>query len=543
MRIKGFSEEHVPLHTYDSSNHRDENTNEFYVVADLEFDRALGTKKMCIAGLVFSIIVGAGFIGTGSLFKGFDGIYTLSPVALELIPLGINFVMLIITECLGFIHATCLRWALFREGRLEFNANLRLLTFSKRNLANGFVANVLYFITLAICYSGASLILVRNTYEFYLKGLYSEQDWNGIKNNVSLTKVVPTTLGTAILIQCLLSIWCLMTAQIPTWSSNPFTTLKAATHSGLVRRPGRCMMPVHDKDKPTSPTQPRARQFAPYGISGQITTALVVSGVVFVALIVWTAVIIPLGHKNDPGANWDFIPQAATQQSADFTSNTTMTVFLSFFTSNAKNPSNPAYIQEPTMAGVIAFCVAIQSFLTIGLHCAELQVTLQRDEALWRSIESDDGSPLGTKYNSIAQPLRSIPNVVLLILKPVIHWLFGSSIQVDYAQGVLMRVPQVTYLTVAWAIVLVFVTVVTFYKPKGYLPATYGHLQTMLDIADDLGPEPMYWKDKGEIDLHQGVPGIEWSNVIGGSYSQVRHAGTSGRRMEDERVMHGVYYS
>lgn len=287
MRPQGFNEDYVPLQTYNSDISRSAGGDTFHVANDLQYDRATGTKKICIGGLVFSVIVGAGFIGVGSLFKGPEASFTLSPVALELIPLGTNFVMLLITECLGYIHTTSLRWALFREDRLEFNANLRLVTFSKRSLANGVVANILYSITLAICYSGASMIHVRNTSDFFGSTDHSEQHWNTVKNNVSLSKVVPTTLGTAILIQCILSAWCLWTAQIPTWSSDPSTTLKeAAASTGLVRRPGRCMMSIHDKNKPATPTQPRIRQLSPYGISSKVLSVLIICTIVLGLLII-----------------------------------------------------------------------------------------------------------------------------------------------------------------------------------------------------------------------------------------------------------------
>ena len=64
------------------------------------------------------------------LAKGRTKTFSLNKFALELTPLAINVVVLVVTECLGYIHATSLRWALFYEGKLEFNTNLRLLSHS-----------------------------------------------------------------------------------------------------------------------------------------------------------------------------------------------------------------------------------------------------------------------------------------------------------------------------------------------------------------------------------------------------------------------------
>ena len=116
------------------------------------YNTANGTRKVCIAGLTFSTLIGIGFIALGSLAKGSSKTFRLNSVALELIPLAINIVILFVTESLGYIHATSLRWTLFYEGKLDFNTNLRLLTFSRRNFANGWVANLLFFVTLALCY-------------------------------------------------------------------------------------------------------------------------------------------------------------------------------------------------------------------------------------------------------------------------------------------------------------------------------------------------------------------------------------------------------
>ena len=108
-----------------------------------QFDKALGTKKACIVGLVFSVFIGIVFLVVGSLVQGSTHVFNFNRVAHELVPLGIKIVVLLITESLGYIHMVSLRWALLHENRLEFNTNLQFLTISKTNPANGLLANVL----------------------------------------------------------------------------------------------------------------------------------------------------------------------------------------------------------------------------------------------------------------------------------------------------------------------------------------------------------------------------------------------------------------
>ncbi|RMZ77768.1 hypothetical protein DV737_g4189, partial [Chaetothyriales sp. CBS 132003] len=460
------------------------------------YNRARGTRLTCITALVFSTLVGIGFLILAGRAHGRTTTFKLSPLSLELIPLAINFVVLIVTESNGYIHSVSLRWALFHEGKLEFNTNLRLLTFSKRNIANGIVANVVFFITLAICYGASPMILVRNTYDFYLYD--GRVLWNDTNHLVSISKAPPIALGLAILIQCALSTWCLQTSTIPTWSSHPLTTLAAANDSGrLSYQRGRCMMSVHDRVLPATPTAPRPRQLSPYSASPHILHILLAVFVVLCALAIWTAIIIHIGLHNFTRGSWSFIPTSAVDPNTntnDITASMTMTVFLKFF-ANSPNPPGPDVVPEANMAAILVFCLAIQSFLTIGLHCAELQVLLLRDESVWRTISSASGSKAGRVYNSVTEPFKVLPNLILLLFKPVVHWMFGSSLQVDYAKGILMRVPQITYLTVTWLVFLVFVCAISFVSPKGPLPATYGHLQTMLNIADDLS-DNMHWGEK-----------------------------------------------
>jgi hypothetical protein len=63
---------------------------------------------------------------------------------------------------------------------------------------------------------------------------------------------------------------------------------------------------------------------------------------------------------------------------------------------------------------------------------------------------------------------------------------------------------NVTYLTVLWSLFIAFLMQVSYTRPKGYLPASYGHLQTMGDVVDEWSPK-MYWGDKGELLESQDV--------------------------------------
>jgi hypothetical protein len=95
-------------------------------------------------------------------------------------------------------------------------------------------------------------------------------------------------------------------------------------------------------------------------------------------------------------------------------------------------------------------------------------------------------------YNSAAQPLKSVPNAIPLLVKPVVRRSFGSVMQADCVRAVLTRAPQLTNLMALWVVLLLFIASVNFNLPQEYYPVFYGHLQAMADIADEVGDVPFF---------------------------------------------------
>ena len=383
------------------------------------------------------------------------------------------------------------------------------------------------------------MVVIRNTDGFY----HYEQPrptWKEVAHLASISQAAPIALGCAILVQCALSTWCIQTSIIPTWSSDPLTALAAASNTGrIVYQRGRCMMSAHDRALPAKPTTPRARQRSPYHVNKRIMYVLLAVSIVLGAFIVWTGMIIHYGDVNNPDGNWNLFPTATADDvyGEPLAATMTKTVFLKFFSSGGTAP-----VTEPKMLGCLAFNVVIQSFLTIGMHCAELQVTLLRDEHVWNSIALPNGSKPQTMYNSITQPIHSLPNVILLLFKPIVHWMFGTALSVDYARGVLMRVPHIAYLTGLWVLFVIFAFSISFTTRKGPLPASYGHLQTMLDVAGECADGVVYWGDKGEVEGETMFDNRFARDPYSAGQMRVRHAGVSSKQRL-EPVQMGVLYS
>jgi hypothetical protein len=162
----------------ESSHERSPQKPYYHISAPLPpFDKAVGTKKWCIIGLIFCYILSIAFICTGLAFwahmhgdKDADPVYRYYPAravqtraSLEIILLTLNISVTLATECVGYIHATSLRWALYHEGRLWHNSNLRLFTSARLSMPNRWFVNALWFLLITISYSCASQLLILPT--------------------------------------------------------------------------------------------------------------------------------------------------------------------------------------------------------------------------------------------------------------------------------------------------------------------------------------------------------------------------------------------
>lgn len=467
---------------------------------------------IAITSIIFGGIAAASWGG---------GAFQMNPVPREIIALIIEALVTVLTETLGSIHGTSLRWALYHENRLEFNTNLRLFTFAQHK-PNSIISNAVFLLCTAICYAAGSLVLVSNTVGFYEISGHSLQDWNKYKDMASVSPVALISLGIAALVLCMLSTWCVLQTGIPTWSSSPFATIEKSLNRGVQHQDGRCMMSVHDLRKPSGPTPPHTRQRSVYTATSKTQRVLLIILSVFIALVIWTGIIAKINSANNEGKNWNIFAQGAfdtmTNGADKATQNGfTPTVFVKIFTKQIDSSGgNPDNVPEIMMLGVLFFRTGLQSIITIGLHCVEVLVGMDRDEQTWRTLASKSGSIGEDKYDSIPHFLKSWEYMTLFLLKPIIHWMFGQAVGFDYAKGVLMRLPHLTYLSVLWILLLAFAGFLSFRSPKGELPASYGNLQVMADVIDQWTPK-MYWGDKG-------VGNDDGNN---GEDTEVRHAGTS----------------
>ncbi|KAI0459493.1 hypothetical protein F5B21DRAFT_455056 [Xylaria acuta] len=472
-----------------------------------KYDKATGTRNVCIVGLSLSWAVSITFIAlapwifrSSQAFLTRSGAFTidsagehtffLSTASQQVIKLAVNISISICTDCLGYIHATSLRWALEREGRLYFNSNVRLLASTRGCSLNRWSTNIVSAILLMVCYASSSQLFLHHNVA---------QQQNFVLNGIAIT-----ALGVGILGQAIVSTLCLVHSSrlIPTWSSNPLNTALVMLHKGSMQhRPGRCMLPVHSKAAPATPTRPSIRQQS-------LRSAAPAAGHIVYAT--WALVVL--------SAVWSIVVYT-----------------ISRFRDNSLSPG--ALYFYGTGVPVLQFnltalllVVLFQACITLAIHSVELLVNMSRDENMWRQACSLPG--VQTSYGalgSVKAALFSWENSVLFVMKPLIHWLLGLSIGMEDGR-LFMNWQGILPLSGLILLLAIFATVLSRRAPSGTQPAAFGHLQSLNDLID-LWPEtirrPIWWGDKGQIE----TPNSQ-------SLKGIRHAGTNMSALEVVRMNH-----
>ncbi|THU75189.1 hypothetical protein K435DRAFT_881410 [Dendrothele bispora CBS 962.96] len=117
--------------------------------------------------------------------------------------------------------------------------------------------------------------------------------------------------------------------------------------------------------------------------------------------------------------------------------------------------------------------------------------------------------------------------------------MFGLAISINANKGVQIRPIPIFWISAVGVLGVAFVTWELKHNRarKTLLPATFGHLQTMVDLIDEWH-DKMYWGDKSGADCgighagtsnnQNGVKGIDTSKTYGGQACCICHPLESG---------------
>jgi hypothetical protein len=460
---------------------------------------------------------------------------------------------IILTQCLeslAYVHSISLRWALFKENRLVFNTNLRLLTSSRLSRPNSWYMNSISAMLLVLCYACTSVLVMPEIKLAVGDGLNQT-----LKPHVNLVALL--VLGFSLSGQTLLATWCYYSnlRDIPSWGSNPLTSTIIMLNNRLAQHErGNCMNPVQIQNTSDGrPILPRRRQPSQWQVSPSARLANIFIWILVGLSLIWFLIIVFIARSNMTNALSKLYPptNSTWHFSLDWSSsaNINATEFSTTAYYNAVLFSPDSSVQagfEASMpfvstliVGILFVCI-LQGLQTMGLHCGELIVNLSRDEDSWRALNAYGRS--SAKIHSILNPpllaaLMSWKCIVLSIFKSLLHWLLGQATQPSF--GSAGGAGFTVYFAMNYARLLVYgicatlfalvVTFLTVRKPKGPQPATYGHIPTIANVIDDWTLDKngcFWWGDKGY-----------------GTDGGVRHAGMSSRREDLGPILMDALYA
>lgn len=374
---------------------------------DFPFEhRALGTKRVCIFGLICSWVSGFGILAFGCWlawqYNNHKHMYwTLPHLVAELMPLAINLVVTLLTQSTGYIHAVSLRWSLQREGRLTFNSNLRLFSSSRQSAPNRWYSNAFQLLCITVAFASSSLSFGHVTHSTDIASVFELGD-----DYIIVYFQAVIVLGICILGTSVSSTWALLASDIPSWSSSPLDTAFAAMRSGrLQHRKYRCMLSVHDRNRDCEPVYPQMRQRRACSAHSEVKWILIILWLLVVLCFLVAGVIHHLigVYRPDLDHQWG-------SWSVAWTATTQLLPF-----------SPPTTNATAAAIAIVLLYALMQSPLTLGIHCAELQVNLSRDEVFWRKVSRAQGCRLES-YDSVRMAFTSWQSIGHYIFKSVLHW-------------------------------------------------------------------------------------------------------------------------
>lgn len=505
-------------------------------------DRASSTRYGCIAAIAMGMIISLSSLASGiyilassretsdellAITRPLGLTVSISPSGQEALTLAVNIVLALCTDGMMFVHSVSLRWALYREQLLEYNTNLRLFTSSKEFGPNKWYINMIALGCLILTYAASSVLFLQ------IEGAYIPR-LGGIEaaTKILVNATALVALGLGLIGQALIAAWCLVSNDklIPTWSSNPLNTALVVLQKGDVRhRPGRCMQSVHQRHVQGQPTNPIKCQGNMFRVQPMVRYILVVMWALAVLAILWP---IGLAYSLKAKAQSCWRPNFEWFPNFDVCSPNVVSLSLSpldNFTGSKQLPDS-----SKAVLGIL-FVFAIQGGQTIILHCLELLVNLSRDEGIWRQAHRGTKKAPGIQraINPLRAAVSSWENIVQFISKAVFHWIIGQGLVPSYTYSTSFTFPMMYSRLVVYAILAVllaiFGTYLAFKQPRGYQPATLGHIQTLVDLVDD-------WKtdDNGRM---------WWGDKTGSEDCEVRHAGTCCEKEKLGPIRTGTKYA
>ena len=470
----------------------------------LKIDQSRGTYRACVFGLVltwlaaFASIVGGAVVQritdtSGGYEPQIQHHRALSPF----LRLVISFTITALSDLTGLIHASSLRFTLLEAGKLTFNSNLRLFTscYTPSRL-HWWPVNIIWGWSLISTYACGSMIL--------LQSVYDNDDGSDIVSGYALIFMGFGLLGQSIIATLALRA---NKSNFFTWYTNPIYIANICLQRGYLKRlPNRTILSVHDASKiqlHNTPTRPSPHQRSLLHAHPQIRRVIIASWLVALTAFLFFAfisLIYQLVPVRTRGPAWGTFAASYSNDWSLIPDWKDTTAFLALGTSLGY----ARLTFGPWLLCKYLFTSVFMGTITMNLHNLEIIVQTSRDESLWRTATTPSGLN-ATKHGGVFTALASWQSIGLFIFKGLIHWFFSLAFGLMW-EGVKLFIPQFLFTACLLLVLAGVATGTVLWRPRGPQPATFGHLQTLVDLID-VWPEKgevMYWGDKG-VDGREGV--------------------------------------
>ncbi|KAF8875945.1 hypothetical protein CPB85DRAFT_1345280 [Mucidula mucida] len=164
--------------------------------------------------------------------------------------------------------------------------------------------------------------------------------------------------------------------------------------------------------------------------------------------------------------------------------------------------------------------------ITTAFTCVDLLLLLSRDERIWvdAALNGADMSP-----GLWRMLLPNWHKLVIYVMDPTFHWVFGISVSFDAKVGLQIRYVQILYICLLGTFGNALITYISMSRPNRRVPSTYGHLQTLVNLIDEWpSGRTLYWGEKRRFD--------SWDDL------NVRHAGTSSEKSDVTAISMDAFY-
>ncbi|CAD6971644.1 unnamed protein product [Tilletia controversa] len=443
-------------------------------------------KVFCLIGYAFTwLVICAAFVfGIGGHSMS-SRIFTFSEIERHVLSIGVSLLTTACNETMGYIHTVSLRWALFNDGKLEFNSNLRLWSHAPSSPANSRIANLICFLGVVVSYSSGSIWLMR----------YGTTDTGQESDQTIVVPQACIAYGIGLLMQAIVVGFSIPSAlRAPTFSCSPLDTAAATVvHGMLQRRPGRCMMGLDQRKATATPSRAVKHQKSLFASHRAVRYVLFAAWTFVLLAIAWLAinsVLVANGTNGSRGSG--FFEGTLNMQRRRLSGELIGMTFQRRWTAESDR------LPLGVFAWVFSFVTGLQIPLTLMTHLAELVVNSCRDESTWRQASGKKGLQRKSA-NPIVAIMTSASALALFLFKAQIHVQYSNAMSIVFHDLVTIRTVGILGLAIGAALLSVFLTVLSIYGRKGPQPSTFGHLQTLVDLIDEWpekGNQQMYWGHK-----------------------------------------------